>query len=180
MGPDVCFLAMGIYERDYMREAPSPQGGRQAGPVVARIAVILFSAVLVVACFRMPLPLYVKLPVLIGLGFGIRYLWSVPRSMEGTSYLRKGALAERARDHARAAYFYELALRRLPGDSTVLLRLLSAYHFSDRVHKARELIRKIDGKVFRERELEELEFLLSKYGSVSLERAGSGSRVRLG
>ena len=176
---------MGIYDRDYMRDDVAPRSGRggragrPVGAVVARVCVVLLAIGLSVLALRVPIPIYLKIPVLVGVGFLIRYLWTLAREFEGHHFLKQGVIAERRGDYPGAVSHYERSLECRCGDSYVTQRLLSVYHAAGHVNKAAKLIETLDGTVVQERHVEELEHLVIKYRPVIFERVTSGFRVIL-
>ena len=176
---------MGIYDRDYMREdsAPRPRlGGRSEAPasaLAARVLVVLLAVGLAVLALRLPVPIYAKIPILVGSGFLIRYLWELARGLEGHHFLKQGVIAERRGDHSSAAANYERAAACRPRDVYVSLRLLSAYHGSGSAEKARALIEARNGAVFEERHVEEMEHLVSKHRPVTFCKTDAGFRMEL-
>ncbi|MEM7147697.1 MAG: hypothetical protein AAF591_21520 [Verrucomicrobiota bacterium] len=170
---------MGIYDRDYMRDDTLSSPGVSVGTIIARVGVVVISLFLAVYCLRLPVPLYIKVPALIGVAFLIRFLWGIPRKAEGERFLRQGVLAERRQAYDLAIRHYQLAAERIPKNVYVSLRLLSAYHFSNRTSKAEELILSLDGILLPERYIEEMEFLVSEYRTATFEKVGSKSRMTL-
>lgn len=170
---------MGIYDRDYMRDDSASRSGRgeQAGSPVgakaARVFVVLFAIGLSVLALRMPIPIYLKVPLLVGVGFLIRYLWTLARKVEGYHFLKQGVIAERRGDYAGAVPCYERATRCRAGDMYAQLRLLSAYHGAGCFSKARALIESLDGAAFEGRHVEEMEHLVVKYQPVCFAEVGA-------
>lgn len=171
---------MSIYERDYMRESTARVRSPSGVSTFIRIGIMLFALFLVFFSIRFRIPLYYKLPMLLGMALLIRWFFSFPRRMDGEFYLKEGFASERNRDYGDAVRYYELAAARLPKFPQLALRRLAAYHATQRDQKVRNLIAEIDGMLFEERDLEELEFLIAKHRPVSFERAGENYRVRLG
>ncbi|HAV65437.1 MAG TPA: hypothetical protein DCY13_24060 [Verrucomicrobiales bacterium] len=170
---------MGIYDRDYMRQESAPPA--QGIILLIRALGVIGSVVVLFILLRIPLPLPAKLVLLAAVVFGFRWLLVLlPRRIEGDFLFERGRHHERNGDKERAVADYEQALLRLPGESSILLRLLAAYDSALHVQKAKELITRLDGRSFAEREVEELEALITPYREVTFERKGSRHIVRLG
>ena len=169
---------MGIRDRKYMGETPSEPDG-SVGSFVARLLTVLFAAYLVIFSLRFPLHPFLKLPMLVGLFFFIRYLWRLPQRLERNSFHEQGLAAEKNQHFIKAAYNYERAVALDPTDGPTIVRLLSTFEASGQIIKAKELIATLDGIIIPERHVEEFEHLVADYQLVTLEKARSGSRVRL-
>ena len=170
---------MGIHDRDYMRSDSKNRSGFLV-VLLCRIAVGLLGIFLLAFCLRMPSRIYIKLPLIVGLVFFLRYLWNnlviseAPRSLAAA-----GKAAEKRGNYPQAAKNYEKALKQMPSDLSLKVRLLAAYHASTREASARSLIASMSGRVFPIELVEELERLVSSYQKVTFVPTGSGFKMQL-
>ena len=117
---------------------------------VIRIMISLLSFYMIFVGLRLPLPLYAKLPALVGIGLLIRWFFTFPRKMEGEFFFRQGILCERKGDYEGAVGNYEPARDRLPNNTTLMVRLLAAYDNALQINKAKDLISKLRGMILQE------------------------------
>jgi hypothetical protein len=175
---------MDIHDRDYMRDK------RHSSPrsILSFLGYFFLGFVflfLFLFCLRLPAPLYIKLPLMIGLGFFGRllYRWCTtdapPKISEGNQ-AQLGLKAERRGDAAGAASHYEQALKQNPEDVALRVRLLSAYHASAQSVNALRLIATLDGQSIPDKHVEELEYLILQYQQVSFTQVDAIYRVQLG
>ena len=170
---------MGLRDRKYMHEQPSDEEGRSMGHYLLRLVTVFLGLYLVFFAVRSPVPILFKIPLLVGLGFFLRYLWRLPLRMTRDSFLEQGQEAERQQNFMKAAYHYERALEVDRDNLTTAIRLLAAYEASDQVKKSCRLIGALEGRIIPERQVEEFEHLVSRYQMVTLEKTDAGCRVRL-
>ena len=169
---------MGIAEREYMRGDGG--GGNNLASLITKVIVVVISAVLTLFCLRIPFPIFAKIPMLIALPLLIRYLWSIPRKMDGEHFYKQGRQCEQRNQFDKAVWNYELAVQRLPANPFLSLRLLAAYHASGSIQKAQALIQDLEGSLFAESEVEELESLIGSYRAAAFEKVGDRYRLTLG
>ncbi len=175
---------MGIHDRDYMRE-----DGKASlrGIILSFLACILlgiFALYLIFFSLRLPAPIYIKVPLLVGIGLFVRqvYRWTFTESsrskLEGNS-AQRGYQAERRGNHQAAATLYAQALKHSPSDPAIKVRLLAAYYATDQSAEAMKLIATFDGQAFPAKHVEELEFLVLQYQKASFTQADATYRVKL-
>ena len=170
---------MGIHDRDYMRSDSQNRSGFLV-VLLCRIAVGLLGIFLLAFCLRMPARIYIKLPLIVGLVFFLRYLWNNLVTSEAPRFLAAaGKAAEKRGNYQQAVKNYEKALKQMPSDLALKVRLLAAYHASKREASARSLIASLSGRVFPIELVEELERLVSSYQKVTFVPTGSGFKMQL-
>ncbi|MDA7666053.1 tetratricopeptide repeat protein [bacterium] len=169
---------MGIHDRDCIRRDSAAPSDLLI--LLCRIGLVLFGIFVLAFCLRMPAQIYIKLPLVVGLVIFLKYLWDhlvvtkAPRSFSAA-----GKAAEKRGNYSQAAKHYEMALKQMPSDLSLKVRLLAAYHASKREASARSLIASLSGRVISGEFVEELERLVSSSQKVAFVPSESGFKMAL-
>ncbi|MFT5469685.1 MAG: hypothetical protein ACI8UO_004807 [Verrucomicrobiales bacterium] len=187
---------MGIYERDYMGgssngDDPDPPFNPDPDPEEeppsstdssdeawagfgVQVLMIFGGLIALLIVLRFPSPPAIKLTL--AATIVVISIWCVIRA-PGRSRLnqqhRQGWLCESRGDFGQAINHYQRAMVQKPQSSALKVRLLAAYHGAGQTKDARDFLRQIDRARFDAVNVEELEFLLSKYGEGKLEELGN-------
>jgi hypothetical protein len=168
---------MGIYDRDYMR-SESAQPGFGVTTMIRGVVVII-AFVFAFACLRIPMPFFGRM-VLVFVATGVLWwLFSIPRKIESDHLFQQGRQLERNGNAEAAVRSYEQALVRSPNNTTTALRLLATYNSALQINKAKDLIQRLNGRIFHEKEIEELEAIVTQYRGVPFENYGARQVMRL-
>jgi thioredoxin-like negative regulator of GroEL len=127
----------------------------------------------------MPIPLFGKIALVVLAVLVMRWLASIPRKIESDLLFQQGLQFERECEGESAIRNYEQALARSPDNTSIALRLLAVYNAALQVNNARDLIQRLNGRIFQENEIEELEATISRYRRVNFEKNARGCVVRL-
>ncbi|GEM_PF-2426156 len=116
--------------------------------------------------------------VFVALGV-VRWLFSIPRKIESDHLFQQGRQLERNGNAEAAVRCYEQALVRSPDNTAIALRLLSVYNAALQINKAKDLIQRLNGRIFQEKETEELKAIVTQYRGVTFEQHGARHVMRL-
>ena len=186
----ITLVAMGIYDRDYMKDSKgkSNASGREdviaLSVVVTMLAKLLVVFVAVFFCLRFLPSIWIKLAASVAVFyFGWRWIaWAKNTKSSASANVissRRVTGSEGVQKQLSEIKRYEAAVDRSAKLDRNAVRLLVAYDAAGEFGKAKTLIQRLDGEEFPESVAEELETLAKNYFPVKLKTTETGVRFEL-